>query len=107
MRRFVELDLDHMIGVSWSDDVSATVEDPFGYVTLTQFEGSCKHGKYTSLRIRLRDAWRTFRGDGRCFEEMYRAEQIDALILALQEGRQHVWGPTEPTTSASSAAVAA
>ncbi len=86
MRRFVELELDHMLAVEWDDQPHQS-----SYVTLTQFEGACRHGKYSSLRIRLRDAWRTFKGDGRCWEEMYRVEHVDALIATLQEARQNTW----------------
>lgn len=82
-----------MLAVSWDDDEHATEMDPFAYVNITQYEGTCRHGKYSSLRIRLRDAWRTFRGDGRCWEEMYRSEHVDALISALQEARDSAFGP--------------
>jgi len=53
------------------------------------------------LRTRLRDAWRTLRGDGRYFIELLDGEEADALIAGMQQARDAAFGPTpQPPTNA-------
>jgi hypothetical protein len=72
--------------------VLAIDSEPDARVIVTQYEGNCRHGKYLTLRARLKDAWRTFRGEGRCWEEFVFADGLDDFIAALQEARVAAFG---------------
>lgn len=75
--------------------IEAEKED---FVTITEYQGSCKHGKYDSLRQRIKLAWRALRGEGLVWVEFYSPEGVDKLVAELTRAREVAFGQAETRT---------
>lgn len=74
------------------DHVLCVEAEPADYVTIVQYEGSCRHGKYETLLRRFKLAWRVLRGEGYTWEEFYSPESVDKLVVELARARKVAFG---------------